>query len=99
MAPPTDENILKEFYRKVRPWGFWKPIHEKIVAENPDFRKNTNFKMDMFNILIGIIAQTCLVAFPVFLVIRKFDYLTVTLGIIGITGYILKKTWWDKLED
>ncbi|MBN2273863.1 MAG: Na+:solute symporter [Bacteroidales bacterium] len=99
MAPPTDENVLKEFYRKVRPWGFWNPIHEKVAAEYPDFKKNKDFKRDMFNILFGIIAQTCLVAFPVFLVIKKFNFLAVTIGIILITGYILKKNWWDKLED
>jgi SSS family solute:Na+ symporter len=99
MAPPTDENVLKEFYHKVKPWGFWKPIHEKVVTEYPDFRKNTRFRMDMFNILIGIIWQTSLVAFPVFLVVRKFNFFLVTLGIILFTSFILKKTWWDKLED
>jgi Na+/proline symporter len=99
MAPPTDENVLKEFYRTVRPWGFWKPIHNKVVIEYPDFKKNTNFKRDMFNIFIGIIAQTCFVAFPIFIILRKFNYLSVAIGIIIVTGFILKKTWWDKLED
>lgn len=99
MAPPTDETVLKDFYRKVKPWGFWEPIHEKVVEEHPDFRRNTRFKMDMFNILIGIVWQTSLVAFPVFLVIRKFNFFLVTIGIILITSFILKKTWWNTLED
>ncbi len=99
MAPPTDENVLKEFYRTVRPWGFWEPIHNKVMAEYPDFKKNTNFKRDMFNIFVGIIAQTCLVAFPIFIILRKFDYLSVTIAIIIVSGLILKKTWWDKLDD
>jgi hypothetical protein len=25
-APATDEKVLMNFYRKTRPWGFWKPI-------------------------------------------------------------------------
>jgi SSS family solute:Na+ symporter len=50
-APPVDEEILKAFYKNVRPWGFWKPIHDKVVAENPDFKKNTNFGKDMFNVV------------------------------------------------
>ncbi|MFW6351800.1 MAG: sodium:solute symporter family protein, partial [Bacteroidota bacterium] len=37
--PSTDEETLIEFYRKVRPWGFWKPIHEKVKAKYPDFEK------------------------------------------------------------
>jgi Na+/proline symporter len=99
MAHPTQESVLKDFYRRVRPWGFWKPIHDKVVAEYPDFIKNTNFKRDMFNILVGIVWQTCLVALPVFLIIKKFNYLGITVGIILVTSIVLKKTWWDKLED
>ncbi|MCK5367976.1 MAG: Na+:solute symporter, partial [Cyclobacteriaceae bacterium] len=25
-APPTEEEVLKSFYKDIRPWGFWKPI-------------------------------------------------------------------------
>ncbi len=96
---PTNEEILKKFYKSVRPWGFWKPIHDKVVAEDPNFKKNTNFKRDMFNIFIGIIAQTCLVALPVFIVIKQFNSLYITIGIIAITVIILKKTWYNKLEE
>ncbi|MBN2348989.1 MAG: Na+:solute symporter [Bacteroidales bacterium] len=99
VKPPTDEKVLMAFYSKVRPWGFWKPIHEKVVALNPDFKKNTNFKMDMFNVFIGIIGQTAIVALPIFLIIKKFSSMSVAIGIIVITIIILKKTWWDKLED
>jgi len=46
LSRPTDEKILNTFYRNVRPWGFWKPVLEKVLLENPDFRKNTSFKRD-----------------------------------------------------
>ena len=98
LTPPTDEKTLKEFYRSVRPWGFWKPIYEKVLAEDPSFKKNMDFKLDMFNIFIGIIWQTCLVALPIFIVIRKFGFMSITLGIIAATTVILKFTWWDHLE-
>ena len=97
ITPPTDEKTLKEFYKSVRPWGFWKPIHEKVIAEDPSFKKNADFKLDMFNIFIGIIWQTCLVALPIFIVIRKFEYMSITLGFIAVTTVILKFTWWDHL--
>ena len=98
-APPTNEKTLKEFYRTVRPWGFWKPIHEKVVAEHPDFRKNTDFWKDMFNILVGIIAQTALVIFPVYLVLKEMVPLYISLAIIVVCFIIMKKTWWDRLPD
>lgn len=96
-APPVDEEILKSFYKNVRPWGFWKPIHDKVVAEDPDFKKNSNFGRDMFNVGIGIIWQTALVVLPIYLVLMDYLPLFVTLIIAVITTLILKKTWFDKL--
>lgn len=99
MAPPADDDVLKKFYSKVRPWGFWKPIHEKVIAENPSFKKNKNFGRDMFNIFIGIIWQTSLVVLPIVIIIKAHISLTITIALIIITGFILKKTWYDKLEE
>src|SRR5437868_6744534 len=50
---PTDMGVLKNFYKTVRPWGFWKPIHALVVAEDPSFRANKRFKLDMFNVVLG----------------------------------------------
>jgi hypothetical protein len=97
LRPPTDEAVLKNFYKTVRPWGFWKPIHNKLMAEDPTLKKNTNFKRDMFNILIGIIWQTALMALPVFIIIKASMSLIITIAIIVVTCLVLKKTWYDKL--
>lgn len=96
-APPVEEEILKSFYKNVRPWGFWKPIHEKVMADDPSFKKNSNFGRDMFNVVIGIIWQTALVVIPIYLVLMDYLPLFVTVIIAIITTLILKKTWFDKL--
>lgn len=96
-APPTDEETLKSFYKNVRPWGFWKPIHDKVVAEDPAFIGNKDFKRDMFNVFIGIIWQTALVIFPIYLVLLKMVPFSIALGVAVVCTVILKKTWFDKL--
>lgn len=96
-APPVDEKILKEFYKNVRPWGFWKPIHDKVVAENPEFQKNTHFRRDMFNVLIGVVWQTALVIFPMYLVLRQFVPTIIMILIALFCTLILKKNWYDQL--
>ena len=98
LTKPDPEQVLIEFYRRVRPWGFWKPIYEKVVAVQPDFKANTSFKRDMFNIFIGIIWQTALVVVPIYLVIQQFVYLAIGIAVIIITSIILKKSWYDRLE-
>jgi SSS family solute:Na+ symporter len=98
-APPTDEETLKNFYKNVRPWGFWKPIHDKVVADDPSFRKNKDFWRDMFNIVVGTVAQTALVIFPIYIVLKKVLPLGISLAIIAVCLIIMKKTWWDRLPD
>lgn len=95
--PESDETLIK-FYTTVRPWGFWKPVLEKVKAQNPSFEPNKDFKRDMFNIAVGIVWQITLMAFPVLLVIKEWQSLIITLVILAITTIILKFTWWDKLE-
>ena len=99
LTKPTDEATLKEFYKTVNPWGFWGPIKQKVIAENPGFVPNKNFKRDMFNVVIGTIAQTALVALPIYLVLKQTLPLVVTIAITIVCGFILKKTWWDKLPE
>ncbi len=96
---PTDEATLKEFYKTVNPWGFWGPVKQKVMAENPGFKPNKNFKMDMFNVVIGTIAQTALVALPIYIILKEALPIWITIIITVICGFILKKTWWDKLPE
>ena len=98
-AAPADETVLKKFYTTVRPWGFWKPIHAKVMAENPSFRSDANFKLDMFNVVIGIIAQTALTILPMYFILMMKTPLIVTIAILAIAALILKKTWWNKLTN
>jgi len=94
-----DDETLKKFYRQVRPWGFWKPVKKMVLAEEPSFKANKDFPRDMFNIVIGIVWQISLMAFPVFLIIREWTSFIVAIGIAIVTTVILKFTWWNKLKD
>jgi hypothetical protein len=98
-APPTEIEVLKSFYKTVRPWGFWKPVHEIVVNEDPSFVANKRFKLDMFNVGLGIIAQLCLTILPLYLVLWMKLPLLITVLMLAIIIIVLKKTWWNKLED
>ncbi len=98
-APPTEEAILISFYKTVRPWGFWKPIHEKVLAVDPTFIGNKNFKLDMFNVVIGIIGQLCFTLLPMYFILNMQQPLWITIAAIIVIVFILKRTWWNKLEN
>jgi SSS family solute:Na+ symporter len=98
-APPTETSVLISFYKTVRPWGFWGHVHELVIADDPNFKANKNFKLDMFNVVIGTIAQLCLTILPMYAITRMNYQLLVVVVMLGIIGFILKRTWWNKLED
>ena len=98
-APPTDSPTLIAFYRNVRPWGLWKPVHELVVKEDPGFTGNTNFRRNMLNIVLGIIGQLCLTLLPMYIVLWLKAPLLLTVVLLLIIILILKRTWWDRLNE
>jgi len=98
-SAPTDMSVLKSFYSNVRPWGFWEPVKRAVLAGDPSFQSNKNFKLNMFNVVIGTMAQCCLTILPMYLVLKQKMPLLVTVIILAVIIAILKKTWWNKLKD
>jgi len=97
LTKPENEEILKNFYMTVRPWGFWKPIADKIKAEQPGFKPNTDCGRHWFNVIVGIIWQTSLVALPIYVVIQRPQGILGALLVLAATTAILKKSWFDHL--
>lgn len=97
LTPPTDIEVLKKFYRNVRPWGFWGPILVEVQKEEPSFKRNNNFSLDMFNVVIGTIAQTAITSLPVFVVLLMPQHSVITAALLAVCVFILWKTWYQKL--
>lgn len=99
LTEPEDEERLKSFYKNVRPWGFWGPVIKKVQQDAPDFTANPHFKRDMFNVVVGTVLQTSLVALPIFAVIKMPDKALLSMVIILATIAILYKTWYANIHD
>ncbi|WP_044210533.1 sodium:solute symporter family protein [Flammeovirga sp. OC4] len=99
LTKPTEEKTLINFYKSVRPWGYWGPIKEKVIAKEPNFKPNKDFKKDMFNVVIGIVWQSMLTLLPLYIVIKEEMGIASTAAILIITTLILKKNWYDKLPE
>lgn len=97
LTKPEDDEVLKDFYRRVRPWGLWGPIYRKVLAEDPGFKRNADFKRDMFNVAVGIVWQISLVVLPMYIVIRELERAAIALAVVLGTSAILKFSWYDHL--
>ena len=97
LTAPEKDDVLKSFYRTVRPWGWWRPVYDQCRAENPAFEKNRDFWRDWFNIGVGLVWQTSMVALPIYLVIQQWGRMWLCLAMFTATSAILKFTWYDRL--
>jgi solute:Na+ symporter, SSS family len=97
LSPPTSLEVLKDFYRTVRPWGFWEPVHRAVLHDSPDFAANRNFRRDMLNVLIGTVGQTALTALPVFAVLRMPQPALLSGLVLLVCALILRHTWYKRL--
>ena len=98
-TPPDDEAVLDQFYLKVRPWGFWGPVHARLRRTRPNLLPNAEFGRDMFNVVIGVVWQSSLVASGILLVLKDWRSFALCIGLILVTSTILKLNWLDKVED
>ena len=99
LTKPEDDEVLKGFYRRVRPWGFWGPVLAMVQKEDPSFQPNPDFVRDMFNVVVGIAWQTSLIALPIYVVIRRYDMAMIALAVVVVTSVALKFVWYDHLTD
>jgi SSS family solute:Na+ symporter len=99
LAPPTEPAVLQSFYKTVRPWGFWGPVLAQVQAQDPGFQPNRNFGRNMGNVALGIVAQLGLTLLPMYLLLNQPGPLAITVAVLAAVGFILKKTWWNRLHD
>jgi solute:Na+ symporter, SSS family len=99
LSAPEDEAVLKEFYRRVRPWGFWGPILKKVQEEDPSFQKNQDFIRDISNVIVGMVWQISLVALPIYIVTWRIHTAAIAFAIVAATSIYLKFFWYDHLKE
>ena len=97
LTPPEKGEVLESFYRTVRPWGFWKPVHRNLLKKYPNLKANMDLPRDAFNVAIGIVWQLTLNIIPICIIIGQYRTMWISIVVLVITSVIMKFTWYDKL--
>lgn len=97
LGEPEGDDILKNFYKVTRPWGFWGPIRDKVLADDPSFQPNRAAVRDCTNVAVGIVWQLCLTSLPIFLVLRSWSWVGGIAFLLLVTSIFIKLNWYDKL--
>lgn len=99
LSKPDDMQVLKNFYIKVRPWGFWAPVLAEVQKDYPDIKSNPDFTRDAINVVVGVIWQTSLTAAPIFMVIQYWQEFAIAMCVVILTSIFLWFNWYKKLEN
>lgn len=98
LTKPTDMNVLVQFYKNIRPWGWWHPVYMQLREKEPTARKNHDFWEDMGNCAIGIVWQSSMILLPIYLMVRDYPKMWWTFAVFALTTVILKFTWLDVVK-
>ncbi|MBL8124639.1 MAG: hypothetical protein JNJ39_11075 [Blastocatellia bacterium] len=97
LTSPTDTGTLKNFYRKVQPAGFWGPVKREVLEDDPGFKKQLSFSVELFNTLIAMIGITALYVSMLYLVLHRLEIGFSLLATTLVSVIILYFTWYKTL--
>lgn len=95
---PAPDETLKNYYSKIRPFGFWKPVKTMLLNSG---QSADRFKRDKYDIPVAIVATLFFIFLYLFamdLVLHNWNrVIWLFLLLIGSGGF-LYLFWWRKLE-
>ncbi len=74
LTPATDKKVLMEFYKRTRPFGFWKPVTQEIPEKTMTAINSENTR-DRIATFFAVPWQLVLFLFMMMIVMGRFDNL------------------------
>ncbi|MGF1535875.1 MAG: sodium:solute symporter, partial [Elainellaceae cyanobacterium] len=97
LTPPTDMETLKTFWLRVRPFGAWGPVRQKLEATLVEKQRRANLT-DISNVLVGVSWQLSSVVTMISLLLHMWTaLLAAAIAFAGLSG-VLYFRWYRNLE-
>lgn len=97
MSDPVDDEVLMNFYRKTRPFGFWGHIREK-VKDIDQHQVDEENKRDIRSIFIAVPWQLTLFLTPMVVVTRQWHLFWPLFGLLIVLSLLLYFGWFRHLS-
>jgi SSS family solute:Na+ symporter len=97
LGKTPDKKDLLEFYTRIRPFGFWKPIKEMA---DPELVRKSDIenKRDLLLLIPALLWQTSMFYMWTAIVFKQYIDVAVCVVIIIVTSIILYKYWYLNLK-
>jgi Na+/proline symporter len=96
-TPPTDMETLEAFYRRVRPFGFWGPVRERVEAETMATIRTENTR-DLWLLAVACLWQFSLFTLWGMVILKRWAIVAVVGVLLVATTTVLYKYWYRNLQ-
>ena len=72
LSKPTPESVLLEFYKRTRPFGFWKPVRQKLAAAKLEEINKEN-RRDILSTFFAVPWQVVLFLTGMAVIMKRWD--------------------------
>ncbi|WP_035610793.1 hypothetical protein [Haloferula sp. BvORR071] len=91
---PVAMETLVDFYRKVRPFGWWGPVRAAAAVEAAPAGEG---RSTLITVLASHVGLLCLFLSPFYLIGRWWAWAATVLVIGTACALVLRETWWKRL--
>lgn len=93
LTPATPAEVLKKFYTRVRPFGFWKPVR----ALSPMTSEIASAPLAAVHVTAAVFALVASFVSVFFLIGHYFTHFLVAIGIVLMCAIFLYHSWYKRL--
>ncbi|MCX5653317.1 MAG: hypothetical protein NTY65_01495 [Planctomycetota bacterium] len=96
---PVDDKTILNFFRRVRPFGWWGPVRAKSGLMAADlYRGQDHPGRIVVNVVLGMIALFSLYLIPIYWIGHWFMWASVSLAVFLVSTIALYFTWYRSLD-
>ena len=99
LSRPVDSAYIDEFYRRVRPFGFWGQIKRRALVAGQPANSPLSPLMILVNLPVSIAAMYSLYMAPVYFMGKWFTESTICIGVFIACCATLYVTWYKTLPE
>jgi SSS family solute:Na+ symporter len=96
---PTDAATLRNFYKTVRPAGFWGPVHRALKADAEPMPMRSSLRRDFGNAILAMPWIGAMYMCPIYVVLHRSTEAWIAAGIVAGLSVVLYFTWYKKLDE
>lgn len=95
-TPPVDNDVLRRFYRQIRPFGFWRQFAAELEEKDRDRIRSEN-RAVWLNMFVALGWQVCLFITMITVVWRNWKPMSLAFAGFLILSLVLYFSWYRKL--